>query len=174
MKILILLLMLATPAFAQLPDARTAAGCGGDFKFQLKTVKSNHTISRPEPGKAMIYVIETVQQNLFCIGKCQSTVRIGVDARWVAGVKHDSYAFFSIDPGEHHVCADWKSHIKSAVKLSALTVQAEPGMTYYFVIDLSYHGPDDERGYIKLNSIDSAQGQALVSTRKLTTLSARK
>ena len=174
MKTLILLLVFAAPAMAQLPDARTTAGCGpGDFKFEVKTVKSAHTIVRPESGKALVYVIEAVEQNVPCF-RCQSKVRIGVDGEWSAAVKHDSYAFFSVEPGEHHLCADWKYPLKSAIRLSAITVKAEADMTYYFVIDLSYYGPDDERPFIKLKSIDSAQGQAMLSTRKLTTLQAKR
>jgi len=137
-------------------------------------VKSDHTIARPEPGRAALYVIEQVQQNIVCLGGCPSTVRIGVDGAWAAAVKHDSYALFSIEPGEHHLCSDWTFRDKSAIRLSATTVKAQPGVIYYYLIELSYHGPDDERGFIKIKSIDSAQGQALVSTRRLTTLQPRK
>ena len=175
MKTVILFLILAAPAMAQSTDARTAAGCGpGSFKFNVKTVKSDHAIIRPEPGKALVYVIETVRQNTACLGLCKSTVRIGADGEWTAAVKHDSYAFFSVDAGEHHLCGDWKSRLKSDIRLSAITVKAEPDMIYYVVIELSYNGPDQQRGFIKLKRIDSAQGQALVSTRKLTTLEPKK
>ena len=174
-KTVILFLVLVAPAMAQSNDARTEAGCGpGNFKFNVKTVKSDHAIVRPEPGKALVYVVETVQQNIACLGTCKSTVRIGADGEWAAAVKHDSYAFFSVHAGEHHLCGDWKSRIKSDIRLSAITVKAEPDMIYYVMIELSYFGPDQQRGFIKMKAIDSAQGQALVSTRKLTTLQPKK
>ena len=44
----------------------------------------------------------------------------------------------------------------------------------YVLLELAYYGPDQQRGFIKLKAIDSAQGQALVSTRKLTTLQPKK
>ncbi len=158
MKTLVLFLVVTVPLMAQSPDARTAAGCGpGEFKFNLKTGKSDHAISRPEPGRAALYVIQQVQQNIVCLGGCPSTVRIGVDRAWAAAVKHDSYALFSIEPGEHHLCSDWMFRDKSAIRLSATTVKAQPGVIYYYLIELSYHGPD-----------------TLVSTRRLTTLQPRK
>jgi hypothetical protein len=167
--------MLATPVMAQSTDARTAAGCGPkNFDFNIKTVQSDHAIIRPEPGKAIVYVVETVKQNIACLGTCKSTVRIGVDGEWSAAVQHDSYAVFSVDAGGHHLCGDWKSRLKTDIRLSAITVKAEPDMIYYVLIDLSYFEPGQKRGFIKLKSIDSAEGQALVSTRKLTTLQPKK
>lgn len=171
MKTIMLFLVLAVPVMAQDPDARTSAGCGpSDFKFNIKTVKSDHGITRPEPGKSLFYVIEEVQQATTCLIKCLSTVRVGVDGTWVAAVKHDSYALFSVEPGDHHVCGNWKFPIGFAIRLSAIDVKAQPDNTYYFVIELSYSGPDNRRGFIKLKSIDAAEGQALISTRKFTTL----
>ena len=175
MKTAILFLMLATPVMAQSTDARTAAGCGPkNFDFNIKTVQSDHAIIRPEPGKAIVYVVETVKQNIACLGTCKSTVRIGVDGEWSAAVQHDSYAVFSVDAGGHHLCGDWKSRLKTDIRLSAITVKAEPDMIYYVLIDLSYFEPGQKRGFIKLKSIDSAEGQALVSTRNLTTLQPKK
>jgi hypothetical protein len=173
-KALILFLILAAPVMAQSTDARTAAGCGpGSFKFDVKTVKSDHAIAQPEPGKAIVYVVEAVRQNVACL-KCKSTVRIGVDGEWTAAVEHDSYAYFSVDPGEHHLCGDWQYPVKSDIRLAAITLKVERDTVYYVVIDLSYVGPDETRGFIKIKSVDPAQGQALVSTRKLTTLEPKK
>lgn len=92
----------------------------------------------PQTGssKALIYIIEQESSTSgFCIGRCGGlTLKLGLDGRWIGAVNGSSYTVMAVEPGEHHVCAAWRSHVK---KLSEKVVLhgfiAEAGKTYYFV-----------------------------------------
>jgi hypothetical protein len=60
-KFIFLALLTAMPAFGQdqTTDLRTAAGCGPTkMQFSVKTDRTLHAVRQPEPGKALVYVIE--------------------------------------------------------------------------------------------------------------------
>jgi hypothetical protein len=51
----------------------------------------------------------------------------------VGANQHNSYFFMSVDPGEHHVCANQQSHISRLSQLMAFAhFTAEEGKVYYF------------------------------------------
>src|SRR5258708_18472260 len=57
----ILLLSFATASFAQTAPVEQAAapGCGkDDVKFDVKTEKSQHPFAKPDPGKALVYLLQ--------------------------------------------------------------------------------------------------------------------
>ncbi len=39
------------------------------------------------------------------------TVKWGVDGNWVGATQRDTYFYLSVDPGEHHLCAEWESAV---------------------------------------------------------------
>jgi hypothetical protein len=62
------------------------------------------------------------------------TMRVGLDGAWIGANKGKSYFFFSVDPGDHEVCANWQSGTfkKTAKRIgSAITLKAEAGKVYY-------------------------------------------
>src|ERR1022692_4903336 len=67
----------------------------------------------------------------FC--RAKPTVRVSLDGSWVGANRGASYFFFPVEPGEHHLCADWQSAPPSVVgrKLALSNLGAEPGQTYY-------------------------------------------
>jgi hypothetical protein len=114
-----------------LPDA-----CG-DAKTQLdvKTEKSAPLPAPPQAGKAQLVFIGLVDGSAAggCIGcNAISTTRIGLDGSWVGAVKGGSYFTVDIAPGEHHLCAYWKSFAASRGKnISVAPFSAEAGKVYY-------------------------------------------
>ena len=154
-------------------DPRTAAGCGpASTQFRVKVDKAKHEIVRPEPGKALVYVIvqETPHPGeALYIGNI--TTRVGIDGTWVGANYGESYLTFQVEPGEHHVCADWQTVQKSKQKLSSAgDLIVEVGKTYYFVLELWSGAPiNGTNGSVfpppdlKLKPVEGSQGMLLVS-----------
>lgn len=172
-KLMFGVLVWALPAFGQNQpmDLRTAAGCGPmQEQFSAKVDKTQHNVAEPEAGKALVYVI--VQErpspgNAMYIGNI--TTRVGVDGKWVGANYGESYISFSVQPGEHRVCSDWQSVMKSRQKLSgAADLVAEAGKTYFFRVEL-WTGvpPSGDREFheeeVKLKAADASEGMLLVS-----------
>jgi len=58
---------------------------------------------KPEETKAIVYVFQEEKNdpNVWNFG--HATIRIGVDGTWTGATYGDSYFFFSVDPGDHHL-----------------------------------------------------------------------
>ncbi len=168
MKIAIVALLFAASALAQTPNTRLPAACGpGKVDFEAKLDKSQHTTVQPEPGKARIYFIQTVNTDML---NTYTTSRLGIDGAWVGGNKHNSYFSVSIEPGEHHLCASmWHSRFDQYVVLAHLT--AEPGKVYYYRL-----GFIETRGLSdwKLDPIDSDEAEYLVASYPLSVSTPKK
>ena len=55
----------------------------------------------------------------------------------------DSYLSFSVDPGEHHLCTRWQSHLKQfSDKAAFASLTADPGKIYYFRARIIEGGSD--------------------------------
>ncbi len=159
----VLFVVFASPAFAQdqAAAARAAAGCGPDqVSFDVKTDKKQH----PAPQ-----AVE--QSNSVNIGTV--TTRVGLDGAWVGAIHGKSYFFFSVDPGSHRVCAAWQSNFKRLSKLgSAADLTAEAGQVYYLrvrVDERPEHRPD-----VKMEHIDTAEAQLLISSSSFSTSQPKK
>lgn len=154
MRIALILMFLAAPLFAQdQPTAAATAACGPkDASVDVKLDKTQHTVAQPEPGKALVYFIQDLGK-ISCIGSC-GTTKIGVNGKWVGAVKHNSYFSISVDPGEHHLCADPGQFVAFA------HLSAEAGKVYYF----RTRGFSTQTQLIfDFDAIDSDQGKYLIA-----------
>ena len=154
---------------AQVDAARAQAGCGASsVEFDVKTDKSQHPAAQPEAGKAVVYVFEEEerQPNFSYFGSV--TTRVGVDGKWVGANHGNSYFFFSVDAGEHHLCAQWQSSLGRLSRLgSALTFTAAPGGKYYFRTEVEER--NEFPAAVRLKPVDEAEGQFLISGGALST-----
>jgi len=59
---------------------------------------------------------------------------VGLDGQWIGATNGNSYFYFSVDPGEHHLCTNWQgfSFLGKTRAAGALHFTAEPGGVYYF------------------------------------------
>jgi hypothetical protein len=165
MKILIAILLFAFSAFAQdqAAVARAAAGCGpSEVKFSVKTDKDQHPMAQPEAGKATIYVFggEAVDLHGLVIGKESVTTRWGVDGVWVGAGYRNSYLFFTVNPGDHHLCAGRQASSKPS---AALSFTAEAGKTYYFRTRTRHSNGSYPAGETELEPVDPAAAQLLIA-----------
>jgi|HubBroStandDraft_1064217.scaffolds.fasta_scaffold383646_2 hypothetical protein len=164
------LILLTMAAFAQDPSAIASAeaACGPKgVNFDVKDDNSQHNIGQPEAGKALVYVIQDIGA-VNCIGGCITT-KIAVDGGWVGVNHHNSYLFFAIDPGEHHLCANWQSRVARMSRVIGLAhFTAEASKVYYFRTRLlGVGGPT----FFDIDSIDSDMGRFFVASIPLSSWS---
>jgi hypothetical protein len=170
MLVVSLFAMFAVPVVAQdqAAAARAAAGCGADnVEFDVKTDKNQHPEGQPDAGKALVYVFEDEKTDPgLVIGAV--TMRIGLDGQWVGADHGKSYFFFSVDPGDHSVCASWQSSLKRLSKLAgAASLTAAPGSVYYFQakVDARTH----DRPAVWMEPVDPAEAKILIASASLST-----
>lgn len=179
MKTLLAVLLFALPLFAQdqATAARAAAGCGPtEVKFTVKTDKKQHPMAQPDAGKAIVYVFggEDIDLGGFVIGKEGVMTRWGIDGVWVGAGYRNSYFFFSVDPGDHHLCAGRQAYSKAS---AAASFTAEAGKAYYFRTK-SHHArtksSDYGSGQEELEPVDPAAAQLLIADSPFTIFQPKK
>jgi hypothetical protein len=131
MKAALVVMLFAVAAFAQ--DRAVAAAesaCGpSDVLFRVKTNTNPHQVAPPETDRALVYVVEEQKFRAFD----DVTARVGLDGAWVGANRGNSYLFFSVEAGEHHLCTDWISDWLPGGRLVSLAnFTAESGRVYYF------------------------------------------
>ena len=162
MKALLIAALLSLPVFAAdgTPVVAAKSPCGPeDVKFKVKAGPKGQPIGQPEPGNALVYVVEEFDRPSNEWGR--PTIRLSVDGLWAGANRGSSYLSFSVGPGEHHLCSDWQSLPPwLRVQPSAAHLTAEAGQTYFFRSRVVEH-----RGYftLDLEEVDSDKGQLLVS-----------
>jgi hypothetical protein len=167
MRAILALLVLGMAAFAQDPVGVSAAepACGPkDTNFDVKEDdNSQHNIGQPEAGKALVYMVQDIGA-VSCIGACITT-KIGLDGVWIGANHRNSYFSFALEPGEHHLCANWQSHFLRLSREVALAhFTAEPGKIYYF---RTRSFGDKTQILFDLDPIDSDMGKYYVATLPL-------
>jgi hypothetical protein len=127
-----------------------AAKAGGQQQVEFEV----HTEKPPqaESGKAQIIVINQVW----------SSNRVGMDGSWVGANSAHSYLAFSVVPGEHHFCAEWKS----GKPRTFTSLTAEPGKTYYLRMRILPEWRGDAKGAnaFDLGPISPDEGQYLIES----------
>jgi hypothetical protein len=157
MRIALIMMFLAASAFAQDQSAVAKAACGpNDTDFEVKLDKSKHALTQPEPGKARVYFIQDLGR-ISCIGACGKT-KIGMDGTWVGAIRHNSYFSVSVEPGEHHMCAN------PGPVVALLHFNAEAGKVYYF---RTRDFATATQILFYFDPIDSDQGQYLIASYPL-------
>jgi hypothetical protein len=174
MKTALAVVFFAASAFAQDQSAVAAAesACGpNDTEFHIKADNSQHPTPQPDVGKALVYVAEDQRFQAVKV----VTARVGLDGAWVGANRGNSYLFFSVEPGEHHLCTDWASSFLPAGRVVSLAnFTAEAGKVYYFrartsggPASLLHRGEGsqyEDQAFIDLEQINSDEGKLLVAS----------
>jgi hypothetical protein len=156
MKTLVVAVLVSLPALAGEQGSAVAAAraaCGpADVKFNV-TSSGQQLTAQSEPGKALVYVVEQFDKPENEL--VTPTLRVGLDGAWVGATYGTSYLFFSVEPGEHHLCSDWQSlpplRLINHLPPSLANLTAESGRIYYFrarIIEHSGNGPWTSNGWI--------------------------
>jgi len=117
----------------------------------------------PETGKALVYVIE--DQRFKAVNDV--TVRVGLDGSWIGANRGNSYLFFSAEPGEHHLCANWNISVYPGPldndrQISLNHFTAEPGKVYYFRVRTI--GGQTIEPIFDMDQVNSDEGQLLLAS----------
>ena len=173
MKTALIVILLAASAFAQeLSVAAAESACGpADTRFAIKIKPGIRTLQQPDSGKALVYVVE--DQKFRAINDV--TARVGLDGVWVGANRGDSYFFFSVEPGEHHLCTDWISEFLPDGRLVSLApLTAEAGKTYFFRVrttggmgSITDNRWSTDGASIDLDPVNSDQGKLLIASSAL-------
>jgi hypothetical protein len=166
MKLAFVVIFIAASVSAQ--DSAPLSVCGPmSVEFQIKMDDTQSPNVTPEPGKALVYVIEDQQ---FKAAK-DVIVRIGLDGAWVGATRGDSYLSFPVEPGEHHLCANIMSGLLSTGRrVSFFGLTTEAAGVYYFRARIT-GGPSsamdrnglDDTISIDLDALNRDEGKFLVA-----------
>jgi Protein of unknown function (DUF2846) len=157
----ILILPLSALAQSQPVPAPGAPGCGPtDIRFEVTTSKSQNPPSKADAGKALVYFL---QDDTNFNSRPRPSTLVGLDGQWIGATNANSYLYFPVDPGEHHLCTNWQgfSFLGKTRTSGALHFTAEAGGVYYFRAKDIY--VSDKYFDLKLKQVDSDEGQLLVS-----------
>jgi hypothetical protein len=150
----------------QIPPDPYTGSCGTvEANFSVKHAPSSPFPMQPPPGKALVYVIETMPPDIPFLTK---KVNIGLDGAWLGATDTQSYISFPVDPGLHRLCAVYqgKAHaLDDNDQTLLLQLNAEPGRIYYFRYKAFFLR--DQQGFAFFNWVDENEGQLLLSRSKL-------
>ncbi len=175
MRTIFAMLLFASAAFAQDHETATRltqSACGPeDAQLDINTDKEQHPMGSLEAGKALVYVIEEQKSREGFQGV---TTRVGLDGAWVGANRGNSYFFFSVEPGEHHLCSDWRVGLLSGggTKVALANFTAEAGKVYYFRVRTM--GTKDMPNILDLDQLNSDQGQFLAASVAFSSPAAKK
>ena len=173
------LLTLLFSAFSTLTFAQTfpaaqvvGPGCGDKkIKWDVTTDRSKHPIATPEPGKALVYFL---QDDANYQSALRPTTRFGLNGSWVGATQANAYFYVSVDPGEQHLCASWQLSLSGGHTAAADHFLAEADKSYFFVVRDLYINADHGPASMKLELINSDEGQLLISKFGFSSSHARK
>jgi hypothetical protein len=174
MRIILAILLFSVPAFAQnAPPApvNAAAVCSNlpNTIFEVKTDNGQHA-AQPVAGKALVYFL---QDDTNYIARPRPTTRLAMDGSWLGATHSDSYFYFSVAPGEHHLCVTWQSGgFDPASEVAATHFTAEAGQVYYFRVQNG--SLQDGTKTIEFGPLDSDEGQLLINRYAFSSSSAKK
>ena len=156
------LLLLGALALPGAPSSGDVSACAAtDVKFDVKTINGNHDLPQPDGGKALVVFLQ--DDKLFA-GHPRPTTRYSVDGAWVAATHGDTFNYVMVEPGEHHLCANWQfagAPLAHARPTSAAHFTAEAGKTYFFVAKDEVNS-DTAQGGVVLKPLDSDEGKLLL------------
>jgi hypothetical protein len=137
-------------------------GCSpANFSFAVKSDGSRHPVSQPEAGKALVYFL---QDDKAFESHPRPTVKWGLDGNWVGATQGDTYFYLSVDPGDHHLCAECQSAVllDGGRPSAADHFTTEAGKSYYFRAQGLYWG-DVAAADVKLGRVNSEEGPLLMT-----------
>jgi hypothetical protein len=83
-----------------------------------------------------------------------------LDGAWVGANKNSSYFAVSVEPGEHHVCANVQS--RRGHPLGFVHFTAEAGRVYYFNARIVYG--EEAKANLFFDAVDSDQAKYLIAS----------
>jgi hypothetical protein len=165
---LVILLLAVSAVFPATARAQTGPGCGpANIKFVVTMKPLAGTLPGATAGKALVFFLQDDLQfssRPVPHPSPRSTTRFGIDGVWVGATNTDSYFYVSVDPGEHHLCANWQSvHLVGApLSTAVLHFTAQAGKAYYFRAKET--GSQDIASEILFSRLDSDEAKLIMNS----------
>jgi hypothetical protein len=156
----------------QIPPNPYQAACStAPADFNVTKAGDTQAPATPPPGKALVYVVESMPNYPFVTKK----VNIALDGAWLGATDANTHFSFPVDPGPHHLCAVYQGHAASMDdegRTLLLRLDAQPGHTYY----LRYHAffSKDAPGIAFFDLVDEDEGLFLVQRTQQATSTLKK
>ena len=171
MKHAVAFLLLAAPALGQNQPATAASACGPkDVIFDVKQDNSQHTLAQPESGKALVYIIQ--ERGIECGPGGVCITKVGLDGVWAGAFKNNSYFPVSVEPGEHHMCANIQVGGGLGELKGFAHFVAEAGKVYFFRMYADRF--ENFPAILDINPSDSDEAKYLIATSPLSVSRPRK
>jgi hypothetical protein len=169
MKAALSILLLAASGFGQ--KQSLPAACGpANVTFEALEWSGHPAPPPPDAGKAQVFFIQDDGPG----GDDQHyTIKLGLDGAWAGAYKTNSYFALSVEPGEHHVCANVQSNFEAGQIVALAHFTAEAGKVYYFRTRLVF-SPRASDFYLDLNQPDSDEAKYLISNYPMSGWKAKK
>ena len=161
------LIVCAVSAGAQTTPAPNPflAACGDEkTSFDVSRGAVGDTARALEPGKAVVYIIEVF--NIRDKGRFnRPTIKHGLDGAWIGATQGFTYVSAAIDPGEHHLCSRWQSHLNAlSDQVSLYNFTAAENNRYYFRVQINIEGNTAGGAVsIDLEPVSEDEGRFLLS-----------
>jgi hypothetical protein len=153
------LMLIATVAQAQ----RTSASACGKLATKFDVKVSPAVSPGLDSEKAIVFIIE---RDLTTRTLTTPSTRFGMDGEWLGATSGNSYSFFVVSPGIHHLCADTKFGGVGGEEQAFRHFEAKPGATYFFEVRnmrVGDPGWSEELRDVTLLELDEDQGEYLVA-----------
>ncbi|HVC90630.1 MAG TPA: hypothetical protein VND66_08410 [Acidobacteriaceae bacterium] len=158
--VLFVCLLLPWIATAQnAPTVRQAeSACGSlHVNFHVDRSGSQHPLATPIAGKAQVYIIEDwIPPGISNLFNISPTIRVGLDGKWMGADQENSYLFFAVESGEHHLCVSTQSKVHQPHDVALYGFNAKPDQRYFFRVRMPRIGNTTALLLDPLN-IDEAQ-----------------
>ena len=156
-SVMISIFSLLIVAMAEAQSASVASACGQpNTKFDVKV--SPYVAPGAETERAIMFIIE---RDLTARTLVTPSTRLGMDGEWLGATKGNSYSFFVVTPGIHHLCANTRFGGVGGVGDAFLHFDAKPGATYFFEVR---NTRVEELHDVSLVQVDEDEGKHLLST----------
>jgi hypothetical protein len=163
---LVILLFLSISALTTQTNSLGAPGCGpAGVQFGVKTTRSQNALPAPDFGQGPLGFLARRRKIRTC---AEATTRFGIDGTWVGATHSNSYFYVSVDPGEHHPCANWQSKVLLGPRrpTSAMQFVAEAGKIYS-IRARDLYIKDRPPAEVKLEAVDNDEAQILMNSFEL-------
>jgi hypothetical protein len=156
----------------QTPPNPYASACGSTTaNFSVKHQPATAEPTQPPPGKALVYVIESMYHYPIVTKK----VNIGLDGSWIGATEDNTHMSFTVDPGVHHLCAVYQGyadHMDEEGSTLLLRLNAESGHTYYVRVHAVLLKESPSIAFF--DAVDEDEGPFLVQRTEVVTSTLKK
>jgi hypothetical protein len=124
----------------------------------------------------MVYLLQLYEPHAEpCIGRCGAIVKFGMDGEWKGATWGNSFVSLPVDPGLHHICANWQGRAKSLNEIVALhSLNAEAGKSYFYGIRVAETGSAGGPYGFTLAPLDPDEARMLLEAYPMSKLTPKK